>query len=445
MKKATLLLPFFALIFFSCHQNSQQNDEEAQQIDSLLIDYVWSGHPVGFSLVTKPPFQYVAYYDSSRNMTIAQRALGTTEWAKARLPEKVGWDSHNYIAMAVDKHDFVHVSGNMHGDTLVYFKSGEPADITTLERVESLVGDHEDRVTYPLFFESPEEDLIFQYRIGSSGKGNQIFNRYDPDKEEWSRLIDQPLVDGKGEMNAYLHGPIQGPDDYYHLVWVWRDTPDAATNHDLSYAKSKNLVDWFKSSGERQSIPITYENGEIIDPVPAGGGMLNGNTKIGFDQKNRPVISYHKFDQEGNTQIYNARLENNSWKIYQTTDWKFRWEFGGRGSLNSRIGLYPVVNESGQLTQKYFIDSVGMEKIRLDDETLKEKEKLPDDRHPYVRHLEKVNAEFKGMRVNMKVDKVNEKDLYVLRWETLRPRNDKPLEGKIPEPQPLKLFHIRTH
>lgn len=411
----------------------------------MAVDSVWSGHSVDFDLVVDSPYQYIAYYDANRVMTVAQRRLDAKEWEKIRLPETTGWDSHNYIAMATDKKGFLHVSGNMHGDTLVYFMSGKPHDIGSFRRMERLIGAEEDEVTYPNFMNTQEGDLIFQYRVGSSGKGNQIFNRYNPDTKEWSRLIDQPLVDGKGEMNAYLSGPVLGPDGLYHLIWVWRDNPDAATNHDLSYARSKNLVDWYKSNGEVQPIPITYENAEVIDPVPVRGGMLNGNTRIGFDQLNRPVVSYHKFDEAGNTQLYNARLEDKKWKIYQTTNWDFRWDFGGYGSLNARVGVYPVRQAGDQLTQKHFIDSLGLQRILLDPVTLKEVSKLPDDRPPYFSLLEKVRflSEDMNMTVHLKAEQPNEQDLYVLRWETLPPNNDRPPETNIPAPQPLKLFHLR--
>ncbi|MDU0352589.1 BNR-4 repeat-containing protein [Paraglaciecola aquimarina] len=67
--------------------------------------------------------------------------------------------------------------------------------------------------------------------------------------------------------------------------------------------------------------------------------MINGNVKLGFDQQQRPIISYHKYDQHGDTQMYVARRENTGWNSVQISDWKgFRWEFGGGGSL----GRFPV-------------------------------------------------------------------------------------------------------
>lgn len=440
-KMRYLIFLSITLLYFSC-RDLTIDQSSSWTVDSTYVDHVWSGHSVLFDLVTRPPYQYVAYYDSSRSMVVAQRKLDEAEWHKVTLPEVTGWDSHNYIAMAVDKSGTIHVSGNMHGDTLVYFMSDKPHDITSLLPRDSLIGTDEHEVTYPKFMETADGDLIFQYRIGMSGKGNQIFNRYDPDAKRWSRLIDQPLVDGQGEMNAYLHGPVPGPDGYYHLVWVWRNTPDAATNHDLSYAKSKNLVNWYKSNGDEQPLPITYENAEIVDPVPVHGGMINGNTKIGFDQQNRPVITYHKFDEQGYTQLYNARWEGEEWKIYQSTKWNFRWEFGGYGSLNSRVGVYPINVEGSQLTQRYFIDSVGIQKVLLDPMSLTVQSIIPDERPVEYQTLESKMSGDEAMVVHLVNDEVNQDEMYVLRWETLPPHNDLPLESDIPQAQPLVLYHL---
>ena len=81
---------------------------------TLDIDTVWAGHPVGFSLLTAPPHQYAAYYDADRRMVVAQRNLDEETWTKTVLPEKVAWDSHNYITMTLDDDGYLHLSGNMH-------------------------------------------------------------------------------------------------------------------------------------------------------------------------------------------------------------------------------------------------------------------------------------------------------------------------------------------
>jgi hypothetical protein len=101
-----------------------------------------------------------------------------------------------------------------------------------------------------------------------SGSGNEIYDVYDTASSRWSHLLAVPLVDGEGQRNAYFVGPTLGPDGLFHLAWVWRDTPDAETNHDLSYARSRDLVHWEKSDGAPLKLPITLANAEIVDPMP---------------------------------------------------------------------------------------------------------------------------------------------------------------------------------
>jgi len=179
----------------------------------LDVADVWSGHPVGFALVTTATRQYVAYYDTNRDMIVAQRALTSDTWTTSRLPTTVGWDSHNYIAMDLDSAGFIHVSGNMHAVPLVYFRSVLANEVGSLSS-GTMVGSNESSCTYPLFFHDTAGNLIFNYRDGSSGSGNHIFNIYDTATKTWRRLLNAPFTDGQGQRNAYPVGPVLGPDAF---------------------------------------------------------------------------------------------------------------------------------------------------------------------------------------------------------------------------------------
>jgi len=414
--------------------------------ESLEIGPVWSGHPVGFCLLTHGNRQYVAFYDHLRRMTVAARKLDEQEWHYARLPQTLGWDSHNYVAMAVDSKGHLHLAGNMHGNPLVYFRTGKPHDIQSLQQVKRMVGREENRVTYPKFIRGPEGELIFTYRDGGSGAGNQILNVYDPATSTWRRLLDAPLIDGQGEMNAYLDEPRRDRQGVYHLCWVWRDTPDCATNHDLCYARSRDLVHWEKSDGTPLELPITFKNCEIVDPVPAGGGLINGNARLGFDGQDRPVVSYHKYDKNGHTQVYNARLEDGRWTIRKVSDWNYRWEFSGGGSIGFEIVVSPVqVDQGGQLTQSFRHPRAGSRRWLLDSKTL-----TPVGTLPQVRQvppaLGKVESRVPGMRVRWAADSGaagQDAVRYLLRWESLPPNRDHPREGDPPAPSILRILKVR--
>lgn len=405
----------------------------------LDVAAVWSGHPVGFELLTQNGRQFVAFYDADRRMTVAWRTLDSKQWKFVRLPSEVKWDSHNYITMAIDDEGYLHLSGNMHVQPLVYFRSAKPYDPGSLQRVDRMVGLNEERCTYPVFFRGPAGAFIFTYRDGRSGNGNQVYNVYDPRSREWRRLLDTPFTDGEGQRNAYIHGPVLGPDGYFHMVWTWRESPDCSTNHDLSYARSKDLIHWETSGGRPLSLPIRLSTAEIVDPVPVRGGLINGNTRIGFDSRRRVVISYHKHDAAGNTQIYCARPEDGKWKIYQVSHWNYRWEFHGGGSIHFEIRVGEVKVTPAGLVLDYSHDVFGAGRWKLDERDLRVVEQLARPRL-WPEELDKVESSWPGMTVQVRRSKGDPS--FLMRWETLGPNRDRPREGPPPPPSMLRVYKM---
>jgi hypothetical protein len=349
--------------------------------------------------------------------------------------------------MILDDDGYLHLAGNMHVHPIKYFRSQKPHDSTTLIRIRTMVGKNERRCTYPKFFRGPANTLLFTYRDGSSGSGNQIYNRYDLPTQTWKRLLDKPLIDGGGERNAYLSGPQRGPDGYWHLVWVWRATPDCATNHYPSYARSEDFQHWENGRGEPVALPITFDSSDVVDPVPQGGGVINGNVRIGFDAQHRPVVTYHKFDEHGNTQLYNARLEAGTWVIHQSSTWDYRWDFGGGGTIHFEIRVSPITLQGGDIVQTWSHDRYGKQRWKLDPETLAPLEKLPLPKSNTPKGIGTVRSTVPGMSAKTAGDTGRAEELgirYLLRWETLGKNRDRPREKPWPEPTMLQLYRIRN-
>ncbi len=331
------LLALFCSLLTALTFSALAAEEQYEVVEIQAIDRVWSGNYVGFAILTEGKRQYLGYYDANRQMTLAQRTIGQP-WVYYKVDSWYGWDSHNSITLTLDSAGHLHVMGNMHAEGLEYFRTSQPYNVRSLKRIESMGNPAlEEHVTYPIFLRDKRGDLLVKYRSGFSGSGMDIYNRYDPESKSWTRIHETPLLDGQGQMNAYSVGPALGPDGYFHMIWVWRDTPDAATNHDISYARSGNLVDWEDSNGRPLALPITFATSEIVDPIPARGGLINGGARLGFDSSKRPIISYHKNDEDGFTQVYLARKEGERWVSKKISDWRgFRWSFGGSGSLSVR-------------------------------------------------------------------------------------------------------------
>ncbi|MFM7245606.1 MAG: BNR repeat-containing protein [Planctomycetaceae bacterium] len=411
----------------------------------LDVAPVWSGHPVGFALLTSGNRQLVGFYDAARRLTVAVRSLAERTWTFVTLPRTTGWDSHNYVALAVDRAGFVHLAADMHCSPLVYFRSRHPLTgpfhADSFEPLHRMTGDREDRVTYPVFLHDDSGDLVFMYRHGASGDGDQIVNRYDAAARAWRRIVDAPLTCGRrgdATMNAYFEGPIRGPDGLFHLAWVWRDTPDCDTCHDVCYARSRDLVHWQRSDGTPLDLPITPDSCEVVDPVPAGQGLINGLVRIGFDALRRPVLSYHAYDEAGRSQVRAARLEDGRWRIRQTSRWNHRWEFGGGGTIDFEVGIGPVTaTDDGTLVQEQS-SAAGHGTWTLDPATLAVSG-TTTRRRPAAGGVE---STFPGMEVRRSFDTGTPHGdrRFTLRWETLGPNRDRLRPEPWPTPSMLRVI-----
>jgi len=416
--------------------------------ESLDISLVPASFPVGFCLLTHGESQYVAYYDEQHRMTVASRKLGSKTWKYQLLGSKVGWDSHNSVTMAVDDGGYVHLSGNMHCVPLIYFRMSKPGDITSFERIRSMPGKNEKRCTYPKFMRGGRGEFIFHYRDGGSGNGDEIYNVYDRKTKTWRKLLDKPLTDGRGKMNAYMHGPKLGPDGYFHMTWMWRDTPDCRTNHDFSYARSKDLIHWENAAGQALSLPLTLgvTKGVIVDPVPAGGGIINVTGWAGFDSKNRVVVSYHKFDADGKTQAYVGRFVRGKWMIRCVSDWDYRWYFQGNGSIrvHIRVGAVKPAGD-GKLHLPYSHIKHGRGLLVIDEETLKLLGVAKPPKSSIPPEIMKLESKFEGMGGRTAGDSGSSGQAgvrYILRWETLGSHRDRKPKGPLPKSSMLRLVKI---
>lgn len=426
---------------------------EIKILECIEVDSVPADFPVSFSFLTSGEWQFIAYYNKNRELTMASRKTSEQKWKYKILPTKVGWDSHNSITMAFDAEKCIHLTGNMHNDSLIYFKTEKPLDIFSLKRVfPQVVAEDELSCTYPNFIKNAENKLIYSYRKGGSGNGITISNIYDEATKTFRRLTDKPLFDGLGEMSAYSGGTRFGPDKFFHTIWLWRDTPGCETNHDLSYARSKDLIHWETMNGTQLDLPITPRAAQFtVDPVPVKGGAINGGFNLFFDQDKKPVIVYMKYDAAGFSQLFVAKAVDKQWVIKQASKWDYRWNFSGPGSIESEIRINGAsVTADGKIRIGYWHLKKGNGELVLDQETLKLIEDRPivlAEKQDYPDELTKPVSKLEGMSVKwMKVQqsKENPDEYYGLRWETMGKRRFyEPREKPVP-PSSMKLYKFKN-
>ncbi|MDP8244399.1 MAG: BNR repeat-containing protein [Candidatus Hinthialibacter antarcticus] len=334
MKLKTLSLSLFALSLL-CVLFAQGEDKVLRKVPVALG---LAAHPVngGDCLISDDEFQYIAFYDADHQMTVGKRKLSETEWEFAKLPETVGWDTHNKVVIFQDNDGYLHVTGNMHNHPLNYFQTKKPQDIQTFETIDRWTGFKEDRVCYPNLTQMSDGTILMMHRFGGSGNGMRILKQYDEKTQTWSGP-EHPITNGmdrKPTCNAYPIGRMQEDNNgVLHFAWCWRETPDVLTNFDICYAKSldKGLT-WLSWNGKPFDLPITPENAEVVDPIPQKTGLMNGGSHI-LDDAGNPYIGYTRFDKNGCNQLFVATPDDEKWNIIQITDWQETIQFEGRGSI----------------------------------------------------------------------------------------------------------------
>ena len=438
-------LIFFLTFPFIPPKATAQIAPQQGSLETIPVAKVWSGHSVGFDLLTTDKYQYVGYYDEGQNMVIAQRPLNAKVWKKTVLPSKVGWDSHNYIEMAVDRDGYIHVSGNMHVVPLIYFRSTQPENIDHFEKLP-MTGQHEDRVTYPIFLKNKVGDLYFQYRDGGSGNGTTLYNRYDAATKTWLPLFDTPFFDGEEEASAYMSTPTLGPDGYFYIVWMWRQTPVANTCHNLSCIRSQDLLSWETVGGEPIKLPIQWRNSRpIVVPVGPWNGLTNMVYNIGWDQEKNPCLTYHQYDPQGISQIYVTRWEKDDqgeriWRTQQISHWpEFTWGLNAKGSLKKSISITNVKPiGKNELSIGYNHEKFGKGTWILNQKTLQVKQKMKGEAQSVEARLPAITLN-KDMEARTKADNTGR---YVMRWQTLPVNQDRPRPDPVPAPTELVLYEV---
>ena len=316
----------------------------------------WARTSVNAVIFRKDPIasngdtQYIAYYDAESRVVLGKRKLGKNDWT-LRTTEYSGntKDAHNTISIIVDGDGYLHMSWDHHGQKLNYVKSTAPGSLELSKKL-SMTGEYEERVTYPEFFNLPDGGLICMYRDGSSGNGITMINRYNRATKSW-RAVQHPLIDGEGLRNAYTNQIAIDANGGLHISWCWRETGGVQTNHDIGYAYSPDGGEhWLKSTGEKYSLPITYQNAEYVVKIPQKRELIN-HTSMTVDNENRPVIATY-FRPRGTKvpQYHVLRFDGEKWHTIQVGNRTTPFTLSGGGTKRIPISRPKVlIDRKGRL------------------------------------------------------------------------------------------------
>lgn len=283
------------------------------------------------SLVTHGDEQYIAFYDADAHVVLGKRRLGSSAWTLKTTPyQGNARDAHNSISLMVDGAGYLHVAWDHHNNALRYARSRQPGGLDLTDKL-SMTGQDERSVTYPEFHRQPDGGLLFLYRDGGSGRGNLVINRYDPAAQAWTRLHAN-LISGEGRRNAYWQA-FTDHRGTVHLSWVWRESPDVASNHDLAYARSRDGgLTWETSEGRPYALPITAASAEYAARIPQNSELIN-QTSMSADRDGNPYIaSYWRRAGSAVPQYQIVYRRGGAWREMELGFRRTSFTLGGAGT-----------------------------------------------------------------------------------------------------------------
>lgn len=282
----------------------------AQKMKTATVDVAkgWAANSVNVtvfrknSLATFRDTQFISFYDADRFVVLGKRKIGDKKWQLQRTKYQGNTaDAHNIISLMVDGAGYLHLAWDHHNNPLRYCRSIAPGSLQLTEKMP-MTGKNENKVSYPEFYKMPDGNLIFLFRDGGSGNGNLVLNKYDVQTQQWQQLQNN-LIDGEGQRNAYWQACVD-VNGTIHLSWVWRESPDVASNHDLCYARSKDSgKTWEKSTGETYKIPVTAATAEYAVHIPQKSELIN-QTSMFADANGQPYIATYWREQNSTIPQY---------------------------------------------------------------------------------------------------------------------------------------------
>lgn len=294
------------------------------------------------SVVSLNGVQFVSYYDSAGYVVLGKRKITSNKWEVKRTSYKGNVkDAHNIISMMIDGDGYLHLSWDHHGNRLHYCKSTEPFGLELTSEMP-MTGDKEGKVTYPEFYRLADGDLLFFYRDGSSGNGNFIINKYSIAAKKWLRLQDV-LINGEGKRNAYWQACVDVKGTI-HISWVWRESADVSSNHDMCYAASDDGgITWHKSNGDLYKLPIIQTTAEVVLKIPQKSELIN-QTSMTADEDGKPYIAtYFKPFGSNVPQYQLIYFTGIAWQVKQISDRKTSFSLSGVGTKKIPISRPQII------------------------------------------------------------------------------------------------------
>jgi hypothetical protein len=318
-------------------------------VKTVFVDSGWANNSVNTvvfrknSLCTYKKTQYIAYYNNNGEVVLGRRYLNKIKWNVQVTPFKGDvTDAHRSISVITDGEGYLHMAWNHHGNKLHYSKSVTPGSLQMSEEI-AMTGIAETNVTYPEFYALPNGNILFLYRDGRSGQGNLVLNQYHTKEKKWQQ-VQGNLIDGEKQRNAYWQACVDSKGTI-HISWVWRESPDVASNHDMCYARSTDGgITWENSKKEKYTLPINATTAEYICRIPQKSELINQTSMYADEAGNPFIASYWKEAGDSIPQYHIIYKTGANWQVQNTGFRKTAFSLSGAGTKRIPISRPQIIS-----------------------------------------------------------------------------------------------------
>ena len=303
-------------------------------------------------------YQYITFWNKEKQVCLSRKKLPEGNWQTIALTDYTSahdlGDNHYNISFGICKNNgTIHIAFDHHNDPLHYRIStvdliNDPdnadwsADAFSETRNYLVPGqamiDNDDNfdggITYPRFISKPDGDLLFECRTGWSGDGNSHLWEYNGSDNSWSHIGEYLHGRSEGMPAGYINncGYINGlhytpGGTRLHVSLVWRDSPDANTNHDICYAYSDDDGrTWYNSDGvligttgssDVSQLLNLYSEGFQILQVDQNRGLINQEGQAIDSKGGIHILQSYLKDGVSESSWYDRRVNAFMRHIYQ--------------------------------------------------------------------------------------------------------------------------------
>lgn len=218
-------------------------------------------------------------------------------------------DGHNEFIVGLDKDGYIHVMGNMHNNTLRYWRSAKPYSIT--DGFKRHFGVIPGEFSYYYFRKSQKGELFMCCRAsakipwyGEGSRGVGLF-KYNCDSKKWESLgaiaetCKRPVIYWEPSLSYHMYKSDIRFDKkdrlHFTVLSETKDGENTASHAVYAYSDDYGKT-WKRADGTELSLPMNTHNTDIIKRLEGKGqatkGAIAEHTSILLDRKDRPAVLY---------------------------------------------------------------------------------------------------------------------------------------------------------